>query len=560
MKNEFVFSMAASYAAKGIPVVVTHGIDDNGNCSCGRPSCNGGSRGKHPVALKWQESATADEDFLLEQLDTEAHRNIGILLGPKGGVIDIEFDDAEGAETVKALGIDLHDTPTYKSGGRSVHRLYRYDPRLPAKAVVKYKGLEVRTGGGGMSAQSIVPPSTHHSGSVYEWLPGKSMEEIEPMEIPEDLLALINEGSGPEKAAVPAIDVVRKGVDEGDRHNSMVRLAARQAFRMTNLDDQREQADVLDTLYVINEARINPPLDRDEVDTAFTSAIRYAKSKRLTKRQVMDDIESIVDDHAAEEEARRQAGVVTAAAGNSLGLERREDGWHPGLWSLCVVHSTPPVNILRVAVPSGDGWTESEVEVTMEEFKNPSRMALRILEATRGDVNVDVVPGEWAAMWVGQKSKKDQAGQTGLCARLLAAKEDRAPDPESSRDAVVAANVLEVIDAVPDGDDELSPAEVELPRDGSPTWVTMEDGRPYLAVCLTSMWSLVGKSLRDVSTIDKRTWRQQVTGDGRGDLRVFNPLNKPRSKWVLLSPEHIEAVELASQGKLTSTGLRTRWQ
>lgn len=561
MKNEFTFSMAASYAAKGIPVVVTHGIDDNGNCSCGRPSCTGGSRGKHPVALKWQESATSDEDFLLEQLDTEEHRNIGILLGPKGGVIDIEFDDEEGAATVQELGIHLHDTPTYRSGGRSVHRLYRYDNRLPAKAVVKYRGLEIRTGGGGMSAQSIVPPSTHHSGTVYEWLPGKSMEDISPMEVPEDLLTLILEGSGSQQAPLPVVDVVRKGVDSGDRHNQIVRLAARQAFRMVNVDDTAEQADALDILYAINEARVNPPLDRDEVATAFTTAIRYVKAKRPSKRAVAENIEGLIEDHAREAEVARRSEGSTLASCGSLGIVRGDNGWEPGLWSLAVVHSTPPVLALKVAVPSGsDGWSESVVEGSMDDFRNPGKIALKILEATHGEVNVDTVPGVWAGIWAGKKKGKESEGEVGLFARLLEQKEDRAPDPESSRDAVIAAHVLDVIDSMPDGDDEVSPAEVELPRDGSPVWVTMDDGRPHLAVTLNALWDGVQRSFRDLDVSDKRTWRQQITGDGRGDLIPFNPRNKPRSRWLLLTPEHLEACELASQGKLTATGLRTRWQ
>lgn len=539
--RDWLFKEAAKLAARNIPVVVVHGITDDGKCSCGRPSCTGGSRGKHPVALGWQEHATTDEDELLDQLDTDAPRNIGILLGDKGGVVDIEFDDAEGAETVKALGIDRHETPTYTSGNRSVHRLYRFSHKLPAKAVVKYKGLEVRTGGGGMSAQSIVPPSVHYSGSVYEWAPGLSMEDVDLMEIPDDLLALICEGDAAQKPSVPPRRVVQDGVGEGDRHNAIVSLTARKAFRMRNLQSESEYQDTLDELLAINQGRFNPPLPESEVIEAFQSAVTYARSKAEPIDQ--DDLDAEVDAFKAE----------GAKGVSGLGLERKSDGWHPGLWRLVVVHSEPPVYNLIVAVPQGDGWSEQRVEVDPDAFEVPSKVALAIEKATHLGVVMPSEPGEWAVMWNGKKASKKEAAELGIKARLKAQKEDMRPDPETSRDAIVAAGVLEALSGMADAPVGVKASEIELPGDHTPTWIEEVAGERKLAVVLTSLWAGVAKAVDRLTDADKRRFRRQVVGYAGCDVE---PL---RDRWVLLTEKHYEAITLIALGRLTNGGRLNKW-
>lgn len=539
--RDWLFKEAAKLAARNIPVVVVHGINDDGTCSCGRASCTGGSRGKHPVALGWQDHATTDEDELIDQLDTDAPRNIGILLGDKGGVVDIEFDDAEGAETVRRLGIDRHQTPTYTSGNRSVHRLYRFTHKLPAKAVVKYKGLEVRTGGGGMSAQSIVPPSTHYSGSVYEWAPGLSMEDVDLMEIPADLLALICEGDAAARPSVPPRRVVQDGVGEGDRHNAIVSLTARKAFRMRNLMSETEYQDTLDELLAINQGRFNPPLPAAEVEEAFRSAVTYARSK--TDPIDQDDLDAEVDAFKAD----GTKGV------SGLGLERKSDGWHPGLWRLVVVHSEPPVYNLIVAVPQGDGWSEQRVEVDPDAFEQPSRVALAIEKATHLGVVMPSEPGEWAAMWNGKKATKKAAAELGIKARLKAQKEDMRPDPETSRDAIVAAAVLEALSGMADAPVGVKASEIELPSDHTPTWIEEVAGERKLAVVLTSLWGGVAKSVDRLSDADKRRFRRQVVGFAGCDIEAL------RDRWVLLTEKHYEAIGLIAQGRLTNGGRLNKW-
>ena len=125
-------------------------------------------REKRPVGTRWQDRSTDDPAVVAGWL--EAGANIGLLLGPASGVIDVESDSAEGEALAQHYGLDRLDgagfTPTWRSA-RGVHRLYRWEPWMPTAATINLGGLEVRIGG--RAAQSVLPPSRHPTGLVYRW-------------------------------------------------------------------------------------------------------------------------------------------------------------------------------------------------------------------------------------------------------------------------------------------------------------------------------------------------------------------------------------------------------
>jgi len=110
--------------------------------------------------------------------------NVGLLLGPESGVVDVEFDEPEGREQLSAFGILDLRTPTWRSS-RGEHRLFRWEPWMPQKAVIHAGDLEIRLGG--RSAQSVLPPSVHPSGVVYQWIVRPSEAPTAPF--PAQLLA-----------------------------------------------------------------------------------------------------------------------------------------------------------------------------------------------------------------------------------------------------------------------------------------------------------------------------------------------------------------------------------
>jgi hypothetical protein len=120
---------------------------------------------KRPLGAAWQTKATGDLEAVKQWL--AARSNVGLLLGPASGVVDVEFDSQEGLVQLAAFGITDLNTPTWRSA-RGEHRLFRWEPWLPQSAVVKSDSIEIRIGN--RAAQSVLPPSRHPTGSAYEWI------------------------------------------------------------------------------------------------------------------------------------------------------------------------------------------------------------------------------------------------------------------------------------------------------------------------------------------------------------------------------------------------------
>ena len=140
------------------------------------------------VGEGWQNKTSCDPAQIERWIDQHGRCNWGLLLGPKSGIWDLEYDTPEGREiienAIEALGGIL--TPSYSSA-KSVHRLFQYDERIQALSATNCQlfGTEWRFGDDGH--QSVIPPSVHESGTVYAWLPGRSPDDVEVARLPDEL-------------------------------------------------------------------------------------------------------------------------------------------------------------------------------------------------------------------------------------------------------------------------------------------------------------------------------------------------------------------------------------
>jgi predicted P-loop ATPase len=127
---------------------------------------------KGPVIPEWQHLDITAENAA--QYFNGAALNVGAIMGPKsGGLTDVDLDCAE------AVALAPHFLPRTNSiygraSKRRSHYLYTCtDP--DAKASIKLTDetkaciVELRLGGGGKGAQSLMPGSVHTSGEVYAW-------------------------------------------------------------------------------------------------------------------------------------------------------------------------------------------------------------------------------------------------------------------------------------------------------------------------------------------------------------------------------------------------------
>ena len=119
---------------------------------------------KRPLGNAWQHRSTTNPSDVARWL--ASGDNVGLLLGPDSGVVDVEYDDDAGHEQLSDFGILDIPTPTWRSS-RGEHRLFRWEPWMPPTAVLKAGWIELRLGG--RAAQSVLPPSRHPDGVAYEW-------------------------------------------------------------------------------------------------------------------------------------------------------------------------------------------------------------------------------------------------------------------------------------------------------------------------------------------------------------------------------------------------------
>jgi hypothetical protein len=122
------------------------------------------------VGSGWPEKASNDTAQIQAWASANPNCNWGLLLGPKSGMIDLEFDSETGEMLVESWMEDAGNpqTPTYRSA-KSVHRLFAWDDKFSCEgAKFGLCGVEFRFGQD--KAQSVIPPSMHETGVQYEWI------------------------------------------------------------------------------------------------------------------------------------------------------------------------------------------------------------------------------------------------------------------------------------------------------------------------------------------------------------------------------------------------------
>ena len=116
------------------------------------------------IPLGWsKDPARPTEEKLRETFAANPAAGLGILLGPRGRVIDIEVDSPEGRDSLNTLfgGYQRIPTTVGWESARGNHYLFNYDSRIATygKDVIvlaALPGLEIRTGANGAHCRAIV--------------------------------------------------------------------------------------------------------------------------------------------------------------------------------------------------------------------------------------------------------------------------------------------------------------------------------------------------------------------------------------------------------------------
>ena len=253
MRSRETLVAARAYLKAGLKLILTHGIDDNGRCTCGNKDCS--HAGKHPIAAFFPNganSATSDIGLIRRTLRKQPHANIAATLEGRT-VVDIDGPKGEAA----AEALKLEKTVKVKTK-RGFHLHYL---GAPDGGAFKAEQVDVLTGA---NRYVMLPPSIHESGHRYRWLRSAITKAAS---VPDELANLRTLGAKRQPAT--ASFNLSSAVTKGGRNNALASYAG--YFRYKGLAGTALER-ILGTL---NREICRPPLEEGEVSKIAHSIGNY---------------------------------------------------------------------------------------------------------------------------------------------------------------------------------------------------------------------------------------------------------------------------------------------
>ena len=551
------FKLCALYLSKGLRVVRLHGIWPDGRCTCRDPECRvGGTKqkscGKHPVGTNWGDRYARDEDDLLSWEDGTPF-NVGVLLGPEGGVIDNEDDCPEATAFRESLGLHELITPSWTSG-KSTHQLTKWHDSLSAcGGVLKPGGLECRLGAGERQIQSVLPPSWHHSGVQYAWKPDLSLDDVEVAETPKALLVQITNDSGGSRGGKLSAEfkgsLILKTVHDGEgRHRALLLFAWSEIVGDRFPTSTERRPIITQRVLDANQLHIHPPKSRDEVLQIVNSCFEHYRRKQdegwspapsdIALEQIAKEIERVGEAQVAVVGLEQQ-GLEQYSAGEVI-------GYRVGSWRIQMLQGDPAEIVL--CVPQ---WRNTNcagrVHMTLDTFRSAPKVAAAIFNATRR-VIVDGDSKKWFGVWKGVDASRRTGGVSvpGLMEQLMARKgveDDIAVGTSGQRYAELAGYVLQSLSRATTPRDEDKP---EPNESGRPCWVTPDE----LWMQWGKVWEDIGRAHDVVAGERNKIKARLLAATGASDFpHKRHRFPARRLEYVVFDRDWIAALEDMAAGE-----------
>lgn len=555
------FRWCAIYLSKGLRVVRLHGIRPDGRCTCGDSECRvGGTKqkscGKHPVGKNWGDSWARDEDDLLAW-DDGTPFNVGVLLGPAGGVIDNEDDSPEATSFRESLGLHELITPSWTSG-KSTHQLTKWSDSLnECGGVVKPGGLECRLGAGERQIQSVLPPSWHNTGVQYKWKPDLSIDDVEIAETPKALLMQIVNGGGGSGGGSSSLSVrepvgplVFREVHDGQGRHRALLLWAWNVIVNDRFPLSAERRPVLtQQILDANEKYIKPAKSRAEALQIINSCFEHYRRKEEAGWTASPA--DVSQDRVSQEVERIGEAEVAVVGLEQQGLEPYQVGevlgYKVGTWRIEMIQGDPPEIVL--CVPQ---WRNTacrgRVSMTLDTFRSAAKVAAAVFNATRR-VILDGDAKKWVGVWKGVDACKKTGGVSvpGLMEQLMARKtasDDIQVGTSSKRYAQLAAYVIQGLKRAKQPKDEENP---EPNESGRPCWVTPDE----LWLQWGGLWEEICRAHPDVTPSERNRVRGRLL-EAMGEKDFVHKRHRfplvGRLEYVVFTPAWIAALEEMASG------------
>ncbi len=255
---------ALAYLARGFSVIPIRGFYYAGD------GVLRAKAGKTPL-VPWQEfqKRLSTELEVREWWARWPKAAIGLVTGGLSGVAVVDFDSEEAY--AHALSAGVLNTPLAKTG-RGYHAYYTFpEGRRVRNSANGTRKIDVRGEGGYV----LLPPSVHPSGSVYAWVPGKSLDDIPMAPFPETFLD--DGGVEHQRDSAGILKLLRGGAQEGGRNDALARLCGSWLNHRLTKEECLEQSAIWNT-------RNNPPLSDSELRAVVSSVFRYKLDPRAEGR------------------------------------------------------------------------------------------------------------------------------------------------------------------------------------------------------------------------------------------------------------------------------------
>ena len=248
-----------------------------------------GAPGKAPILADWTRRGVPTEDEVVKWFDGNSNINIGLILGDTGewNLVGVDVDGQVGEELLEehAKGI-LPPTWEYLTGnGRRL--IYLLPEGAPSKKKAE-KGEDGELAFLATGQQTVLPPSIHPSGRLYEWKKGHSPYEIDIADAPQWLLNQVMEENTNDQGAnlIPQelkqtveSDDWTKTVGKGERNNHLTKLAGSLIARRNIPKEQ-----IVEFLKTWNQKHCDPPLPDHEIDVMVEN-LHQAEHQKAQKIQ-----------------------------------------------------------------------------------------------------------------------------------------------------------------------------------------------------------------------------------------------------------------------------------
>lgn len=227
------------------------------------------ARGKRPLVV-WREfqQRIAGADEIERWFRHWPEANLGIVTGLVSGIVVVDVDAAHGGPDsvaeLEALHGPLPATVEAATGGGGRHLYYAHPGPPVANRVGLRPGIDLRGDGGCV----VAPPSVHPSGRGYAWVAGRAPNQIALAPPPVHFFGAAGAAHPPGHPRAHWRQLVREGIPEGQRNNTLASLTGHLLWREVDLDV------VLELMLAWNRTHCRPPLPDEEVVQVVQSIAR----------------------------------------------------------------------------------------------------------------------------------------------------------------------------------------------------------------------------------------------------------------------------------------------